>query len=168
MAHLRSIGDDTWPDWSDRALLATLDAWLAPFLAGATSTSELARLDLGMALSTELGWDGGQRLAELAPATLATPAGRDVRIDYSRATPTASVRVQDMFGLDTHPTAAGQPVTLELLSPADRPLQITSDLPGFWRGSWADVRKEMAGRYPKHFWPAEPWREPPRRASRER
>ena len=147
-----------WPDWSDRALLATLDEWLAPFLVQATGAADLARLDVGMALSSQLSWDEQVALGDLAPAGFDTPSGRSVRIDYSRDSPTASVRVQDLFGMTTHPTIArGRvPITLELLSPADRPVQITRDLPGFWRGSWAEVRKDMAGRYPKHHWPADP------------
>lgn len=150
-------GRDEWPDWSDAALLATLDDWLAPYLVGAVGAADLARLDTEMLLSSQLGWDGSTRLGQLAPAHLDTPAGRTAVIDYSRDIPTASVRVQDLFGLRQHPTVAGDVrVSLELLSPADRPIQITSDLPGFWAGSWAEVRKEMAGRYPKHQWPADP------------
>jgi ATP-dependent helicase HrpB len=148
---------DEWPDWSDKELLATLDEWLAPYLVRFTGAADLARLDTEMLLSSQLGWDGSTRLAELAPSHLDTPAGRTAVIDYSRDIPTASVRVQDLFGLREHPTVAGAvPVALELLSPADRPIQITSDLPGFWAGTWADVRKEMAGRYPKHQWPTDP------------
>lgn len=150
-------GRDEWPDWSDAALLATIDDWLAPYLVGAVGAADLARLDTEMLLSSQLGWDGSTRLVQLAPPHLDTPAGRTAVIDYSRDIPTASVRVQDLFGLREHPTVAGDVrVSLELLSPADRPIQITSDLPGFWAGSWAEVRKEMAGRYPKHQWPADP------------
>lgn len=153
----RHMGADQWPDWSDAALVATLDEWLAPYLVGATGASDLAALDVGMLLSTQLDWDTSSRLAELVPTHLDTPAGRSAIIDYSRDVPTASVRVQDLFGLAEHPTVAGSvPVSLELLSPADRPIQITSDLPGFWAGTWAEVRKEMAGRYPKHQWPLDP------------
>ncbi|MDO8362156.1 MAG: ATP-dependent helicase HrpB [Actinomycetota bacterium] len=160
----RVTAPGAWPDWSDAALLATLDDWLAPYLAGATGAADLARLDTEMLLSSQLGWDGSTQLAELVPTHLQTPAGRSVVIDYSRDIPTASVRVQDLFGLGQHPTVAGGvPVALELLSPADRPIQITSDLPGFWKGTWADVRKEMAGRYPKHQWPLDPASAPPKR-----
>jgi len=158
------MGAEQWPDWSDAALLASLDDWLAPYLVGATGAADLARLDTEMLLSSQLGWDGSTRLAELAPSHLETPAGRTNIIDYSRDVPTASVRVQDLFGLREHPTVAGGvPVTLELLSPADRPIQITADLPGFWAGTWADVRKEMAGRYPKHQWPVDPANATPKR-----
>ncbi|MEP7204513.1 MAG: ATP-dependent helicase C-terminal domain-containing protein, partial [Ilumatobacteraceae bacterium] len=100
----------------------------------------------------------------LVPATLTTASGRTVPIDYQRDNPTVSVRVQDMFGTLTHPTVGNDlPLTIELLSPADRPIQITNDLPGFWAGSWSMVRKELAGRYPKHQWPMDPSTAAPRR-----
>ena len=153
-----------WPDLSDRQLVATLEDWLAPYVAHATGRADLERLDVAMLLSNQLPWDRQMELAELAPATLDTPSGRQVPIDYGRAAPTASVRVQDLFGTTIHPTVCGDvPIVLELLSPADRPIQITADLPGFWRGSWADVRKDMAGRYPKHQWPADPGAAVPKR-----
>lgn len=157
--------DDGWPDTSDKHLLATLDEWLAPYLSHATGRADLERLDVPMLLSNQLDWDRQVQLAELAPATLTTLSGRQVPIDYSRDHPTASVRVQDLFGVTEHPTVARGtvPLSLELLSPADRPIQITSDLPGFWGGSWAEVRKEMAGRYPKHHWPVDPSAAPPKR-----
>ena len=103
-----------------------------------------------------------ERLDELAPPSWTLPNGRAVPIDYSADRPTAAVRVQDVFGIRVHPSVAGGrvPLTLALLSPADRPLQVTADLPGFWAGTWADVRKELAGRYPKHRWPADPANEP--------
>lgn len=165
MAFLRRELGDEWPDWSDGALLATLDEWLAPFLVGATGAADLARLDTEMLLSARLDWDTSMRLADLAPPTLDTPSGRSVPIDYARDVPTASVRVQDLFGLKAHPCVAGGrvPLALELLSPADRPVQITRDLPGFWAGSWVEVRKDMAGRYPKHQWPADPANATPKR-----
>ncbi len=158
VAFLHSHDETAWPDWSDAQLLRTIDDWLAPFLVSASSRADLERFDMAMALSSQLGWDAGRRLDELAPRRLDTPAGRSVAIDYGRAAPTASVRVQDLFGLAAHPAVLGDvvPITLELLSPADRPIQITSDLPSFWAGSWAEVRKEMAGRYPKHHWPTDP------------
>jgi ATP-dependent helicase HrpB len=154
-----------WPDWSDRALVAELDDWLAPYLVRATGADDLARLDTALLLSARLPWDAGTALADLAPPQLVTANGRHVDIDYSRDVPTVSVRVQDLFGTRDHPSVAGGrvPLALELLSPADRPVQITRDLPGFWAGSWAEVRKEMAGRYPKHQWPVDPGRAPPKR-----
>ena len=161
----REFVDDQWPDWSDAELIADLDDWLAPYLVGAVAASDLARLDTALLLTTQLGWDKATRLTDLAPTTFTTPSGRQVLIDYSRAMPTASVRVQDLFGLREHPSVASGriPIALELLSPADRPIQITSDLPGFWAGTWAEVRKEMAGRYPKHQWPTDPPGAPPKR-----
>lgn len=161
----RLFPDDGWPDTSDAALLAALDDWLVPYLQHATGRADLERLDVGMLLVNQFGWDQQMALADLTPATLDTPSGRSVAIDYTRPHPTASVRVQDLFGTREHPTVCrGQvPVTLELLSPADRPIQITADLPSFWSGSWADVRKEMAGRYPKHQWPIDPAAAPPKR-----
>ena len=159
----RHLGDD-WPSVDDRVLLATLDEWLVPFLHRATSRADLAAVDTEMVLTTLLSWDQRNELDRLVPATLTTAAGRTVEIDYQRDNPTVSVRVQDMFGTVTHPTIAnGLPLTVELLSPADRPIQITNDLPGFWSGSWAMVRKELAGRYPKHQWPADPSTAVPKR-----
>lgn len=157
-AGLGASGGAAWPDWSDAALVAHLDVWLAPFLVGAASAADLQRLDLSMLLSSQLSWDQQTDLAELAPVHLKAPSGREVTIDYAGDAPRASIRVQQLFGLAEHPTVGGGKVavTLELLSPADRPIQITSDLPGFWAGSWAQVRKDMAGRYPKHDWPADP------------
>jgi ATP-dependent RNA helicase HrpB len=152
-AHL--AGD--WPVVDDKTLIATMDEWLVPFLQRATSRADVAAVDMEMVLTARLSWDQQTQLAELIPATLTTAAGRTVVIDYERDVPTVSVRVQDMFGTVVHPTIAdGVPLTIELLSPADRPIQITNDLPGFWSGSWAMVRKDLAGRYPKHQWPIDP------------
>ena len=105
----------------------------------------------------------GSELDALAPSALALPTGREAPIDYGSDQPQVSVRVQDLFGLDEHPAAGGYPIRLHLLSPADRPIQVTADLPGFWRGSWKEVRKEMAGRYPKHQWPKDPAHAEPKR-----
>jgi ATP-dependent helicase HrpB len=145
-----------WPDVSDRALLAGLDDWLVPLLAGATGQADLEAVDLPAVLRRRLGWQQAQSLDRLAPARLQLPSGRSVALDYSTDPPSAAVRVQQVFGLREHPTVGGVPVVLHLLSPADRPVQVTSDLPGFWAGSWRDVRKAMAGRYPKHAWPEDP------------
>lgn len=154
-----TAGESDWPDWSDAALLSTLDDWLAPYLAGFTGNGDLAQLDLALLLRSQMPWDVGSILDEMAPSHLALPNGRQVPIEYSDDQPPfARVRVQQVFGVRQHPTVAGGrvPVTLHLLSPADRPIQVTADLPGFWAGSWAEVRKEMAGRYPKHPWPPDP------------
>ncbi len=163
VAFLHAAAGDPWPDWSVPALLATLDTWLAPYLPGARGRADLEGLDVATVLRSELPWPEGSHLDELAPSHLELASGRGVVIDYSGDQPTASVRVQDLFGLTTHPTAGGRPIRLQLLSPADRPIQVTADLPGFWAGSWAEVRKEMAGRYPKHHWPTDPASAAPQR-----
>jgi ATP-dependent helicase HrpB len=165
----REVGEP-WPDWGDKALVAKVNEWLAPYLAGMTSVSELASLDLAMLLRSQLPWPEGARLDELAPAHIELASGRRIRIDYTSGVaegtaPVVPVRVQDLFGTKEHPSIGGGGVklVLQLLSPADRPIQITSDLPGFWAGSWAEVRKEMAGRYPKHNWPVDPANADPKR-----
>jgi ATP-dependent helicase HrpB len=166
IAFVRDLEPDAaWPDLSTSGLVAGLDTWLGPYLVRATGRADLERIDVPMVLAALLDWDQGMRLAELAPPTLTTPSGRTVPIRYERDLVTASVRVQDLFGQQTHPSVgAGRvPVALELLSPADRPIQITSDLPGFWSGTWTEVRKEMAGRYPKHQWPTDPATATPKR-----
>jgi ATP-dependent helicase HrpB len=158
----RTLGEP-WPDWSVEQLTATLSEWLAPYLPRATGRSDLERLDLVTVLRSQLPWPQGAELDELAPEVLSLPTGRQATIDYSGDAPAAHVRVQDVFGTSAHPTAGGSPIVFHLLSPADRPIQITADLPGFWRGSWAEVRKELAGRYPKHAWPIDPTTAPPKR-----
>lgn len=160
---LHRVVGEPWPDWSVDTLSATLDDWLAPYLPGATGRADLEQLDLAMVLRSQLAWPLGAELDELAPAELELPTGRRVPIDYSGEQPAANVRVQDLFGTTVHPTAGGRPIVLHLLSPADRPIQITSDLPGFWAGTWADVSKDLAGRYPKHNWPTDPAAAPPKR-----
>ena len=164
LAFAASHLDGDWPAVDDKTLVATLADWLGPFVQHATSRADLVRVDLEMVLTAMLSWDQQTRLSTLVPATLTTAAGRTVDIDYERDNPTVSVRVQDMFGTLTHPMIADSiPLTIELLSPADRPIQITNDLPGFWSGSWAMVRKELAGRYPKHQWPTDPAAAAPKR-----
>ena len=154
-----------WPDWSDRALVATLDEWLRPYLGGATGKADLDRIDIATLLRNQLPWPQGGDLDTLAPTSWTLPNGREAAIDYTADRPTVSVRVQDVFGVKEHPTVArGRvPLTLALLSPAARPIQVTADLPGFWAGTWAAVRKDLAGRYPKHRWPTDPANEPPGR-----
>jgi ATP-dependent helicase HrpB len=154
--HLHETLGDDWPDWSDAALRRTLDTWLAPRLAAATGWDDVQNLDMGSVLRSMLGHELLGRLGEVAPTHIVVPSGRRIPVDYSRDSPTVSVRVQEMFGSTDTPRIGGEPVVLELLSPANRPLQITSDLAGFWKGSWTAVRKEMAGRYPKHDWPEDP------------
>ncbi len=165
---LRATLGEPWPDLSDAALLASLDEWLGPYLQGATGRHDLDRLDVALLLRAQLPWPLGADLDELAPPSWPLPVGRAALIDYAAERPTVSVRVQDVFGVRTHPTIAGGrvPLTIVLLSPADRPIQVTADLPGFWTGSWAAVRKDLAGRYPKHRWPEDPGHAEPGRGRR--
>ena len=159
IAFLRHHQGDTWPETSNAHLLATLEEWLVPFLAGATSCSDLAKVDVTMVLQSTLGWDASSQLDHLAPAQFSSPRGQPVDINYADpAAPMISIRVQHLYGVTTHPSVLNNsvPLRIQLLSPAQRPIQITADLPGFWKGSWAEVRKEMAGRYPKHDWPVDP------------
>ncbi|MBO9517125.1 MAG: ATP-dependent helicase HrpB [Porphyrobacter sp.] len=142
-------------------LAETAEEWLTPLLHGRRDL-EISRGKLTDALLAMLDWDTRQRLDKLAPREFETPAGTTHSIDYSGPdAPCVEVRVQALFGLERHPMIGDTPLLLKLTSPAGRPLQATRDLPGFWRGSWADVRKEMKGRYPKHRWPEEPWTEAP-------
>ncbi|WP_235506544.1 ATP-dependent helicase HrpB [Altererythrobacter sp. Root672] len=142
-------------------LAETAEEWLAPLLHGRRDL-EVSKGKLTDALLGLLDWDTRQRLDKLAPREFETPAGTTHPIDYSGPdAPCVEVRVQALFGLERHPMIGNTPLLLKLTSPAGRPLQATRDLPGFWRGSWADVRKEMKGRYPKHRWPEEPWTEAP-------
>ncbi len=152
----RRADEPAWPDWSDSGLVNSLETWLAPYLAGMTSIAEVTSINLTMILRAGLAWPLGSLLDDLAPTHVDLPSGQSMMLDYSGEQPAASVRVQDLFGTTIHPCAAGVPILLHLMSPANRPIQITSDLAGFWTGSWAEVRKEMAGRYPKHKWPADP------------
>lgn len=153
---LRGCDGDAWPDWSDAVLIDRLDDWLAPALAGAKSLREVRVAD---ALLATLPHVARRRLDSAAPERFETPAGSSLLIDYAaEGGPTLAVRLQELFGLDRHPCVADGrvPLTLSLLSPAHRPVQTTKDLPGFWRGSYAGVRTEMRGRYPKHPWPEDP------------
>ena len=155
-----AAGND--PDFiaaSDETLLADLDAWLAPALSGKSSLFALGDHELEAALKSLIPYDRQRRLDELAPMRFEAPTGSRFHIDYAaEGGPRIDVRVQELYGLGVHPTVAGGKVrlTLALLSPGHRPIQLTKDLPGFWRGSWGDVRKEMRGRYPKHVWPEDP------------
>jgi ATP-dependent helicase HrpB len=160
-------GAGTGPGLDDADLLAELAAWLAPALSArrAASRADLEALDLHRLLVDRLGGHHvARRLDEQVPRRLRLARGREVAIDYRNDRPTVRVRVQDAFGTATepggHPTVAGRPVVFELLSPAGRPVQVTADLPGFWTGSWLAVRKDLAGRYPKHDWPERPTADP--------
>lgn len=151
----RAGGADA-PELSDEGLLARLDDWLTPHLTGMASAGDLSRLDMTALLRDALGWDGAQAVDRAAPSHFVAPTGTKAPVDYSGAAPSAAIRLQELFGLDVHPVVAGRPLLLELLSPAGRPVQMTADLPGFWRSSYEDVRKDMRGRYPRHPWPEAP------------
>ncbi|HEX6051356.1 MAG TPA: ATP-dependent helicase HrpB [Gemmatimonadaceae bacterium] len=170
IAFLHHLDPSSWPDVSDAVLGNTLEVWLGPHLSGARSLADVARVDLASALLNGLPWDRRNAVDELAPTHVVVPSGSRIPIDYSDpAAPVLSVRLQEMFGLaDTPRVARGVvPLTVHLLSPARRPVQVTRDLAGFWRSSYFDVRKELRGRYPKHYWPDDPMdAEPTSRAKR--
>ena len=156
---LRADGEDEWPDLTDETLAKTATEWLAPFLAGKTKLSEIGADDLGAALDALLPWNMKRRLEEQAPTHFEAPTGNRHAIDYeTEGAPALHIRVQELFGLTQHPSIANGklPLTLYLLSPAHRPIQITRDLPGFWKGSWTAVKAEMKRRYPRHHWPDDP------------
>jgi ATP-dependent helicase HrpB len=157
-----------WPDVSDATLLATLESWLLPWLEGISRRTHLARLDLRAALHGLLNWQQQQRLDEFVPTHLAVPSGSRIAIDYlDGPIPSLSVRLQEVFGLCETPRIADGRISvlLKLLSPARRPVQVTRDLASFWKTAYHDVRKELKGRYPKHYWPEDPHQaEPTRRA----
>jgi ATP-dependent helicase HrpB len=151
--------DNPWPDLSDEALADTADEWLAPFLNGVTSVASLGGDTIREALEALLPWELRRLLDVEAPTHFEAPTGSHVALDYeAEGGPVLAIRVQELYGLKDHPSLAGGrvPLTLHLLSPAHRPIQITRDLPGFWRGSWAAVKAEMKGRYPRHLWPEDP------------
>jgi ATP-dependent helicase HrpB len=159
-AHSTSQAEiEQWPDVSDTALLASLEDWLGPYLDGVTRRDHLARVDLRSALHGLLDWNRQRRLDELVPTHLVVPSGSRIAVDYSGAAPALAVRLQEVFGwMDTPRIAGGRvPVTLELLSPARRPVQVTRDLASFWARGYVDVKKELKGRYPKHYWPDDPY-----------
>ena len=159
IAFLRAAGEEDWPDLADATLTATLPDWLSPYLSGKNRLTDVAADDLGQALDALIPWALKRRLEEEAPTHFEAPTGNRHAIEYEGAgAPALHIRVQELFGLKAHPTIAGGrlPLTLHLLSPAHRPIQITRDLPGFWSGSWAAVKAEMKGRYPRHPWPDDP------------
>jgi len=154
------LPDEAWPDVSDAALQETLGDWLGPSLDKVTRREQLGRIDVLTALNTRLDWKQRQRLDEGAPTHLTVPSGSRMRLEYRpNESPVLSVKLQEMFGLaDTPRVAWGRvPVTLHLLSPARRPIQVTQDLRGFWDRTYPEVKKELKGRYPKHPWPDDPW-----------
>jgi ATP-dependent helicase HrpB len=156
--------DPSWPDLSDMALAATAGDWLAPAISGRTGLAQIGADDLDQALRALLPWDLARRLDAEAPTHFEAPTGNRIAIDWeAEEGPVLAIRVQELFGLRVHPAVAGGrlPLVLHLLSPAHRPMQITRDLPGFWAGSWAGVKSDMKGRYPRHPWPDDPAAAPP-------
>ncbi len=152
---IRAEGADL-PDFSETGLMDTLEDWLLPMLSGVRNADDWKRFDLLPALRARLDWEQMHELDRRAPGSFVTPLGRKLPIDYGGAVPEISVRLQEVFGVTQHPVVGGEPLKITLLSPAQRPIQITRDLPGFWAGSYADVRKDMRAQYPKHPWPEDP------------
>jgi ATP-dependent helicase HrpB len=168
---LRRAQGEEWPDLADAALAAGAAEWLARALAEKTALAELSASELSEALQGFMPWQLRRRLEEEAPTHFMAPSGTSVPIDYeAEGGPKLAIRVQELFGLDRHPTIAGgrMPLVVELLSPAHRPVQVTRDLPGFWRGSYAAVKTEMKGRYPRHPWPDNPLAAPATRRAKPR
>ena len=168
---LRRAGGDEWPDLSDAALAASAADWLVPLLDGKTTLSSVAADELSAAIGALLPWNLKRRLDAEAPTHFSAPSGSVVPIDYdAEEGPKLSIRVQELYGLDRHPSIAGGkvPLVVELLSPAQRPVQVTRDLPGFWRGSYAAVKADMRGRYPRHPWPDDPLKAPATRRAKPR
>lgn len=155
-AKLMRATDPDFPDLSEERLIGSLELWLLPYLKGVRTAQQWKDFDILPALRSLLDWEQSQALDRLVPAHFMTPLGRQVAISYDDERPEISLRLQELFGVTEHPVAAGKPLRITLLSPAQRPVQVTEDLPGFWATSYADVRKDMRGRYPKHPWPEDP------------
>ncbi|BCG22846.1 ATP-dependent helicase HrpB [Pseudomonas tohonis] len=160
---LEQNGESEWPDLADAVLLASLEEWLAPYLGKVNRLSHFANLDLQSILLGLLPWPLPKRLDELAPRSLEVPSGSRIGLDYSEHPPVLAVRLQELFGLAETPRIAGgrQGVLLHLLSPARRPVQVTQDLASFWASTYIDVKKDLKGRYPKHWWPDDPMQAEP-------
>ena len=165
----RSLGAP-WPDVSDRALLDSLEIWFAPYQPGVTSLKAIDRDGLNEGLLSLCGPGARNEITRLSPTHYEAPTGSRLPIRYDEDSPVVAIRVQELFGETRHPSIGGGrlPLTLELLSPAHRPIQTTRDLPGFWSGSWADVRADMRGRYPRHPWPENPALADPTRRTKPR
>jgi ATP-dependent helicase HrpB len=162
---------EPWPELEDAALLADLDSWAPPWLVGVSRREHLSRMDLGNALRGRLSYAQREILEREAPTHYVVPSGSRIALDYiDGEVPTLSVRLQEMFGLTATPSiAAGRvPLLLKLLSPAGRPVQVTSDLVSFWNRGYHEVKKDLKGRYPKHYWPEDPHAAVPTRRARPR
>ncbi len=147
-----------WPDLSDSALLGCLEDWLLPYLANVSRLSHFSQLDVSAMLASLLPWPLPKQLDELAPKALTVPSGSSIRIDYLESPPVLAVRLQELFGLAVTPSVAAgrQPLKLHLLSPGRKPVQVTQDLASFWANTYIEVKKDLMGRYPKHYWPTDP------------
>ena len=160
LLHRAAVSDDDnpWPDLSDQALLDSLEDWLLPYINEVYRLQDFQGLDLKAILRALLPWPLPLELERLAPERWAAPSGSSIAIDYTQDPPVLAVKLQEMFGCEENPSVADGRVELltHLLSPAQRPLQITRDLAGFWRSGYQEVRREMKGRYPKHPWPEDP------------
>jgi ATP-dependent helicase HrpB len=155
----RRLRPDRWPDTTVESLRGSADEWLLPHLVGMRRLADTEKVDWSEAILSRLDWRQRKLLDEVAPTHLVVPTGSRIRIDYSDpSAPTLSVRIQELFGLRETPRVGGGavPMTLHLLSPANRPVQVTRDLAGFWENSYFEVRKELRGRYPRHPWPEDP------------
>ncbi|WP_213875424.1 ATP-dependent helicase HrpB [Pseudomonas sp. dw_358] len=155
---LQRQAHSVWPDLADTALLASLEDWLQPYLNNVSRLSHFAGLDLSSILHNALPWPLPQQLEEQAPGHISVPSGSSIKLDYSETPPVLAVRLQELFGLADTPRIAGgrQVLKLHLLSPARRPVQVTQDLANFWRSTYLEVKKDLKGRYPKHYWPDDP------------
>jgi ATP-dependent helicase HrpB len=154
-----SLDQGAWPDVSDEALLNEAEQWLAPALDGMTRRDHLARLDLSALLRERVPRSAYRSLDRIAPTHYVVPSGSRIPINYEESPPALAVRLQELFGLHETPSVADGrvPLVVKLLSPASRPVQVTRDLPGFWARGYAEVRRELKGRYPKHYWPEDPY-----------
>lgn len=168
---LRKAEGEEWPDLSDAGLARNAAEWLEPLLLDKSARSGVGADELSDAVTAQVAWNLRRRLDAEAPTHFTAPTGSSVPIDYeAEQGPTVSIRVQELFGLGQHPAIAGGrvPLVIELLSPGHKPVQITRDLPGFWRGSYADVRTDLRGRYPRHPWPDDPANAAPTRRAKPR
>lgn len=158
--NLMALSGEDWPDASDEALLQTMEHWLKPHIYGMKSRSDLQKLPMLQLLEGKLSWKQKQELDEQVPTHIVVPSGSRVPIDYSDPdSPVLAVRLQELFGMkDTPRLARGRlAVTLHLLSPSQRPVQVTRDLRSFWESAYFEVKKDLKGRYPKHYWPDDPY-----------
>jgi ATP-dependent helicase HrpB len=161
IARCKLMDDSSFPSVDETHLLETLEDWLLPHISGVRSTSDWKAFDIIQALQARLDWDQTQALNRVVPGKFETPLGRTIPIDYSGTQPQIAIRLQELFGVTEHPMIGKEPLQITLLSPAQKPVQITADLPRFWETSYADVRKDMRGSYPRHPWPEDPTKEDP-------